>query len=132
MITLDNAVPEAHANAERKDVSMKHRQRVLLALLLVASVSCTANKAAYVALGVTVHTVDVGMQIWANYVVTAHPPAEKEIQVRSAYQKYQDTAHALQLALEATNTNPTPPQLAAAADSLISLIEEISGKTVPR
>lgn len=110
---------------------MRHRRLVPVAFLILA-VACSANKATYVALGVTVNTVDVGMKLWANYVVTAHPPIEQENRVRDAYWKYRDTAHTLQLALEATSTNPTPAQLAAAADALIALIEEFSGRQVPR
>lgn len=111
---------------------MRHRHRVLLAILLLAAVSCAANKATYVALGVTVNSVDVGMRVWANYVVTAHPPVDQENRVRAAYSQYQNTAHVLQVALEATSTDPTPAQLQAAADALISLIEQFSGKVVPR
>lgn len=108
---------------------MKRRQAALAAVL-VLTVACTANKATYVALGVTVHTVDVGMKLWAQQVVAGQTKPEQEAKVRDAYKKYQDTAHTLQVALEVTNTTPTPPQLAIVADSLIALIQEFTGKKV--
>jgi hypothetical protein len=109
---------------------MRKLSRAAPAILLILAIACAANKAAYVSLGVTVHTVDVGMQLWANYVVANHPPAEKENQVRAAYKHYQDTARTLSVVLTATGTNPTPAELAAAANSLIALIESFTKQKV--
>jgi hypothetical protein len=111
---------------------MRAARRIAPALILILAlaVSCAANKAAYIALGVTVHTVDVGMQLWATYDVTNHPGADKEAQVRAAYQKYQDTARTLQLMLQATSTAPTPAELSAVASSLIGLIESFTKQKV--
>ena len=124
---------------------MKRIRSLAAVLALAVLVACSANKAAFVSVGATKVAVDTAARAWVQNVAakgrcpaaSAPQPAgcvkyAKEAEFRDALKKYKDTAATLGVVLQATNTAPTPQQLAAAAESLISLVESFTGKKVPR
>lgn len=118
---------------------------ILLAVLLAVAVGCAANRAAYVTIGATKIAVDTAVRAELDHVkavgrcpakTAPQPPGcvpyAKEKAVADALQKYKDTARTLGILLEATNSTPTPQQLSDAAEAVISLVEELTGKKVKR
>ncbi len=81
-----------------------------------------ANLAAYRTVGITAIAVDIAMKEWGRYVVSGKATPDEESQVRAAFQRYQDTARTLRVILETWNEDPTPPELAAAAIGILSLL----------
>lgn len=115
--------------------------RVLVPLLLALVVACAANRAAYTTIGSTKIAVDLAMKTWVQNVATkgrcvVNATASTngcvlrsaEVQVAKALKDYKATAATLGVVLEASNATPTPQQLSDAAASIISLVEQLTGK----
>jgi len=98
--------------------------------VLTTGCASSPNQVAYATVGLTVHTVDLAMKTWADYVVAGYATAEQESKVRAAHDKYFDTAFNLKVILTATSQEPTPAQLSSVAASVVSLIEQFTGKKV--
>ncbi len=104
----------------------------------------TANTAAYKGTGAVVVTVDAAMSAWGDYVSANHPPVEKELKVKAAFDKYKaaalvvttaGAAHAKALATQ--GTDPASAQTAlnaaiaissAALGELIALLQQFGVK----
>lgn len=61
----------------------------LLAGCVEGCKSGSVNQIAYQSTGTTIVSVDQAMKLWGAYVAAKHPPVEQEIQVKTAFQKYQ-------------------------------------------
>lgn len=72
---------------------------ILLSLCLITSafsLGCkSANTAAYKTTAAVHVTVDAAMSAWGDYVAKHQPPADEELAVKDAYQKYQAAASAV-------------------------------------
>jgi hypothetical protein len=94
---------------------MRNAKRTLAALLVVASIACTAsaNKTAYDVLGVAVTAVDLGMKVYADRVVAGAVPQATQDIVNKDFAVYQQAMSAAQLAYHAWLAlgNPPPPAL---------------------
>lgn len=103
------------------------RNRIaLLALVLVIAAGCgtmttTPATTAYRTIATTKLAVDTGMKLWADRVVTGKATPAQEQRVKASFEKYTDAAKAAAAVMRA-RTDPTPPNLAAAADALLSLL----------
>jgi hypothetical protein len=58
-------------------------------LITTSGCNTTPQTVAYQAAGTTVVTVDTAMNLWGAYVAANHPSANVELEVKSAYEKYQ-------------------------------------------
>jgi hypothetical protein len=113
--------------------------RSLIPILLAVQLAACTNKQAFVTVGVTVHTVDVAMSAWADYVVAQAKVAgvapqawnvPKQAQVKQVFQTYQDAATVARTALLVSNQMPTPADLASAAAAVVDIVQTITGKKV--
>lgn len=122
---------------------MKSIQKVLLPLFLLLALTlggCTATpqRIAFNAVSVTHTTVDQAMIAWGDYVKAYAPPVDQEMQVESAYRKYQAAmtavidANKVWIALVSAGTTNAPDVRArvdqatqAAATALADVIEII-------
>ncbi len=99
-------------------------------IALTAACSASAVKTEYVALGVTVHSVDLAMTVWGQYVRDGLAKPGQEDKVRAAYQKYQDAIVVAKAGLGLSDNSATPADLSAAAAALIDVVQSFTGKKV--
>lgn len=105
---------------------------LVLSVAIALTVACSASavKTEYVALGVTVHSVDLAMTVWGQYVRNGSAKPGEEDKVRGAYQKYQDAIVVAKAGLALSDNSETPADLAAAANALIDIVQSITKKKV--
>lgn len=103
---------------------------VLALVAMAAACSANAVKTEYRILGTTVHTVDLGMTAWGDYVRSGKATPEQEATVRTGYETYQNAAKASKVALQVSSNLETPQALADAAAALVAIIETFTGNKV--
>jgi dihydroorotate dehydrogenase len=102
---------------------------LILAVVLAVACSASAVKVEYNALAVTVHSVDFAMNAWGEYVRAGLAKPGQEDTVRKAYETYQAAARVSGVALNVSSGNiVTPPELKAAADALVQIVNLFTGK----
>lgn len=127
----------------------KRKRPALVAVLLLAMVTTllvpacsSAAKTAAVTVGAVKTAVDLGMDGWFEYLGRKRPcrveqvagciSIEMERKVKKAHDDYRLVATRLGAVLETTSNVPSPEELTSAANALLQLIEQLSGKSLLR